>query len=66
VVTLSRNRVEIADDGCGPVAQPPENKPTTGLQGLRERVERTGGTLTVGRSDLGGFLLRVTVSGRLR
>jgi len=32
---------------------------STGLAGLHERVAEAGGTLTIGRSDLGGFSLKV-------
>lgn len=66
VVTAGRNLVEIADDGRGPTSQPADTKAGSGLAGLRERVERAGGVLTVGRSSLGGFLLRVSVGGRPR
>ncbi|WP_157530397.1 sensor histidine kinase [Microtetraspora niveoalba] len=48
--------VEIADDGSGP----PEGEGRgNGLAGLSERARALGGTLTVGRRDGGGFLLRV-------
>ena len=33
----------------------------TGLRGLRERVQEAGGALSIGRSDTGGFRLRLTV-----
>ena len=66
VVTAGRNVVEIADDGRGPTGQPVDAKAGSGLAGLGERVERAGGVLTVGRSSLGGFLLRVSVGGRPR
>ncbi|MFE5408245.1 sensor histidine kinase [Microbacterium sp. NPDC056569] len=56
-VTLG-SEVEIADDGVGPSGR---STGSTGLSGLRERVEAAGGRLTVGRSDLGGFSLRVTL-----
>ncbi|WP_143175077.1 sensor histidine kinase [Cryptosporangium aurantiacum] len=59
VVTVTRDRVEVADDGRGPTDEGMGN----GLTGLRERVEAAGGALTVGRSPLGGFLLRVTLTG---
>jgi len=55
-VRLGQREVEIADDGVGPVAS---TDSSTGLAGLRERVESAGGRMTVGRSDLGGFSLRV-------
>lgn len=57
-VTLGTHEVEIADDGVGPSDSAAGS---TGLSGLRERVEAAGGRLAVGRSDLGGFRLRVTL-----
>ncbi len=58
-VRLSARSVSIEDDGVGPA--PAATAAGTGLIGLRERVEAAGGRLTLGRSDLGGFLLRVTL-----
>jgi two-component system sensor histidine kinase DesK len=55
-ITLGPRVVEIADDGVGPTGTPGTS---TGLAGLRERVEALGGRMTVGRGDLGGFTLRV-------
>jgi two-component system, NarL family, sensor histidine kinase DesK len=55
-VTLGAHEIEVADDGVGPT---PAATSSTGLSGLRERVEAAGGRMTVGRSDLGGFSLRV-------
>lgn len=55
-VTLAPHEIEVADDGMGPA---PTSATSTGLTGLRERVEAAGGRMTVGRSDLGGFGLRV-------
>jgi two-component system, NarL family, sensor histidine kinase DesK len=57
-VTLGAHAVEVADDGVGPVAS---SASSTGLAGLRERVESVGGRMTVGRSDLGGFSLKVAL-----
>lgn len=57
-VRLGTHEVEIADDGVGPSAG---SSTSTGLEGLRERVETAGGRMSVGRSDLGGFRLRVTL-----
>jgi two-component system sensor histidine kinase DesK len=54
-VRITAGEVEIADDGRGP-------GPATGghgLIGLRERAEAAGGSLSVGRSPLGGFSLLV-------
>lgn len=57
-VRLDAHEIEIADDGVGPG---PGGATSTGLAGLGERVEAAGGRMTVGRSDLGGFRLRVQV-----
>lgn len=57
-VTLGPREVEIADDGVGPSEAAAS---ASGLVGLRERVEAAGGHLSVGRGDLGGFSLRVTL-----
>ncbi|WP_440710884.1 sensor histidine kinase [Herbiconiux sp. YIM B11900] len=55
-IVLRPTEIEVADDGCGPVAA---SASSTGLAGLRERVESAGARMSVGRSDLGGFSLRV-------
>ncbi|WP_029146089.1 sensor histidine kinase [Microbacterium luticocti] len=55
-VRLGQREVEVADDGVGPAASIASS---TGLSGLRERVETAGGRMSVGRSDLGGFSLKV-------
>ncbi|WP_375385940.1 sensor histidine kinase [uncultured Microbacterium sp.] len=57
-VTLGPREIEIADDGVGPSTSAGSS---TGLAGLRERVEAAGARMTVGRSDLGGFSLRVSL-----
>jgi len=57
-VTLAGHEVEVAYDGSGPTDS---TTTSTGLAGLRERVEASGGRLVIGRSDLGGFSLRVTL-----
>lgn len=56
-VSLDARSVEVADDGRGPSAAASSG---SGLAGLRERVETSGGRMTVGRSDLGGFRVRVS------
>ncbi|GAA0256315.1 sensor histidine kinase [Cryptosporangium japonicum] len=61
VVTVARDSVEVSDDGRG--AAEAVATEGNGLAGLRERVEAVGGTLAVGRSALGGFLLRVSLNG---
>ncbi|UJP10404.1 histidine kinase [Microbacterium sp. KUDC0406] len=57
-VTLTPHRITVEDDGIGP-AEGAEGA-GNGLHGLAERVRDAGGTLRVGRSRRGGFLLEVT------
>ncbi|ARJ06990.1 histidine kinase [Cnuibacter physcomitrellae] len=57
-ISFRGGEVEVADDGIGPTASAATS---TGLAGLRERVESAGGRMSVGRSDLGGFSLRVVL-----
>jgi signal transduction histidine kinase len=52
-------RIEIADDGVGPPAEPVHSG--HGLLGIGERVALFGGALVTGRSDLGGYLLAATL-----
>ncbi|MDQ1123969.1 sensor histidine kinase [Microbacterium trichothecenolyticum] len=56
-VRLGARCVEVADDGGGPSAAASTG---SGLTGLRERVETAGARLSIGRSDLGGFNVKVT------
>jgi len=56
-VMLDGRSIEVCDDGCGPSAPAASG---SGLAGLRERVETAGARMTVGRSDLGGFRVKVT------
>jgi len=55
-IRLGPHEIEVADDGVGPVAS---SASSTGLAGLRERVEEAGGRMSIGRSNLGGFSLKV-------
>lgn len=55
-VRLDGRSIEVADDGCGPASTASTG---SGLTGLRERVETSGARLTIGRSDLGGFRVKV-------
>jgi len=57
-VRLDEHAIEVADDGVGPATS---GFSSTGLAGLRERVESAGGRLRIGRSDLGGFSVKVTL-----
>ena len=73
VIRVTPDEVEISDDGVGPgqcpsaQAGPAEDteawpdRPAAGhgLRGLRERATTEGGVVSVGRSALGGFVLRV-------
>jgi len=58
-IRLEPGRVAVEDDGVGAVASAEGSG--TGLSGLRERVDAAGGRLSIGRSDLGGFRLEVTL-----
>lgn len=55
-VVFRAREVEVADDGIGPSTAATSS---TGLAGLRERVEGSGARMSIGRSDLGGFSLKV-------
>lgn len=56
-VRLDGRSIEVADDGRGPSSAASTG---SGLTGLRERVETAGARLLIGRSDLGGFNVKVT------
>jgi two-component system sensor histidine kinase DesK len=61
-IRLAPDRVEIADDGRGPDGPSPASSAGHGLRGLRERAEKVGAALSVGRGASGqGFVLRVSV-----
>ncbi|MBT2530680.1 sensor histidine kinase [Arthrobacter sp. ISL-48] len=57
-VRLTASTVVVEDDGVGPVSGGTSGN---GLAGIRERVAATGGTVSIGQSDLGGFRLAVDV-----
>ncbi len=71
VIRVTPDEVEISDDGTGCAGsggRPPDRRsaagsggprPGNGLTGLRERAEAEGAVVSVGRSALGGFALRV-------
>ena len=66
-IQLSATSVTIDDDGRGPVHPADSGSiASTGLRGLRERVESAGGRMRVGPSELGGFALAVTLPGATR
>jgi two-component system sensor histidine kinase DesK len=56
-IRLAADSVEVSDDGLGPTDTASDGN---GLAGLRERVDAAGASLTVGRSESGGFRLAVT------
>ncbi|MBV8958825.1 MAG: sensor histidine kinase [Actinobacteria bacterium] len=58
VAGLSEASLDIADDGN---ADTPSAREGNGLRGLRERVERLGGSVEAGPRPEGGFRLRVAV-----
>jgi len=69
-ITITADGVDVADDGRGPADEHDahrtdgeiERRPTdgNGVRGLRERAALLGCTVLAGRSDLGGFSLRLT------
>ena len=58
LVTMGAGFIQIDDDGAGPSA-PGLPETGNGLAGLRERVAAQNAALTIGRSAMGGFRLRV-------
>ena len=61
-IRISEHDVTIDDDGRGPAAPALVGSPSsTGLQGLRERVESVGGSLRFGAGELGGFTLTASL-----
>lgn len=63
-VSLGARFLQIDDDGVGPGGQEPAGPHPTagnGLAGLAERAAAAGATLELGRSELGGFRLRLTL-----
>lgn len=52
-------RVEVTDDGAGPVDS--GNRSGNGLRGIAERVAMLGGELTTGRVNGAGFQVRATL-----
>ncbi|WP_219817062.1 sensor histidine kinase [Arthrobacter sp. GMC3] len=70
-VSLGAKFLQIDDDGVGPGGAPIGQNPTgqnpaettagNGLKGLAERAAAAGATLELGRSELGGFRLRLSL-----
>ena len=58
-VAFGADWIQIDDDGAGPAAAPGPATLGHGLAGLAERARSAGFTLTLGRSELGGYRLRV-------
>jgi signal transduction histidine kinase len=56
---VERLRVEVTDDGTGPVNS--GNRSGIGLRGIADRVAMLGGELTTGRVDGVGFQVRATL-----
>ena len=52
-------RLTVRDDGCGFDTQLPNPPTTFGITGMRERVDRIGGTLTVDSTQGGGTVVAV-------
>jgi signal transduction histidine kinase len=55
-------RLAVRDDGGGFDTQLPDSPTTFGITGMRERVDRIGGTLTVDSTLGGGTVVTVVVS----
>ena len=55
-------RLAVRDDGGGFDTQLPDPPTTFGITGMRERVDRIGGTLTVDSTLGGGTVVTVVVS----
>lgn len=62
VITTGPGWVAVSDDGRGLGHVDPSGPGGSGLNGLRERVERAGGTLTVGSADSTGLTLRAEMA----
>ncbi|ONI83202.1 hypothetical protein ALI144C_17045 [Actinosynnema sp. ALI-1.44] len=60
-MTLGATWIEIRDNGRGPDEQGAVNS-GSGLLGIGDRLRRVGATLTVSRSDDGGFQLRASTA----
>ncbi len=58
-ITVGPNWLEVRDNGAARSA--PSERPGSGLQGLRERVQEAGGLLEAGPLRGGGFRVRVSV-----
>ncbi|WP_415857055.1 sensor histidine kinase [Sinomonas sp. G460-2] len=60
-VAFGPDWIQIDDDGAGPssAAEPGQAPAGHGLSGLGERAHAAGLTLSLGRSELGGYRLRV-------
>jgi signal transduction histidine kinase len=58
--TVDGVRIEVTDDGAGPVGAAPGG-PGHGLIGMRERVGMHGGTFSAGPSPAGGFAVAASL-----
>ncbi|MEA5454645.1 histidine kinase [Sinomonas sp. JGH33] len=59
-VAMGEDWIQIDDDGVGPGSAGSAPARGHGLDGLAERAEAAGFVLSLGRSELGGFRLRVS------
>ena len=53
--------VEVGDDGVRQELSSPQAASGLGLRGMRERIGAVGGTVSAGRRERGGFLVRASV-----
>jgi two-component system, NarL family, sensor histidine kinase DesK len=61
-IRVSRDQVEVLDDGRGPAPDAEQAGGGHGLRGLRERAEQMGAQLSIGRATPGrGFRLRISL-----
>lgn len=58
---VSDYRIEIRDNGRGASANLDGHTPGFGLQGMKERIEAVGGTVTAGPQLSGGFCVHASV-----
>ncbi|MFC5336994.1 sensor histidine kinase [Leucobacter denitrificans] len=53
--------VEVSDNGVRTTLARESELPGLGLRGMRERIGAVGGSVTAGRRETGGFIVRATV-----
>src|SRR5699024_1953985 len=57
----SEIQVEVSDTGHAHTLNTPDPLGGLGIAGMRERIGAVGGTLTTGKRERGGFMVRATV-----